>query len=292
MRIAPGVAAAAALAVVVLAFSSGGGVAPQTASAASVLRASANALERQAPSWALGPGEYFYRRFAVWFRESGWPHHRTVVVKSVYQTWTARDGAGRSQERILDFIGPRYLQRTVLGRGYDDRLRPSRKPFLIGLGDFGIDLSYAQLRDLPADPAALGRYVDRVAARLVRTPLAKGFDRTQLRTAIIFQITRSLGEVPATAGVRAAIYRLLAATPGIRLLGRTKDAVGRSGVAVEAQAGLFTFVAILDPRTGRLLQSSRSLVHRTPLMPGYPAGLINRSTTLQTGVVRSTHSTP
>jgi hypothetical protein len=63
-------------------------------------------------------------------------------------------------------------------------------------------------------------------------------------------------------------------------------------VALEARVGLYRFVVIVDPGTGMLLQSSRSLVHRTPLMPGYPAGLINRSTTLQTGVVRSTHSIP
>lgn len=292
-RLAPGMALAVVIAVAVFAFRSGGGVAPQTASAASVLRTSAVALERHAASWALGPGEYFYRRFAVSFRYTGFGHGSTFVVRSIDQLWSARDGAGRTQEHVVGVNGTPEQKRSVFARGYDDRLRPSRKPFLLGLGDFGISLSYAQLRSLPTDPGALGRYVGRVASHIVRTsPLAKAFSPTQLRTAIIFQLTRSLGEVPSSAGVRASIYRLLATTPGIRLLGHTRDVAGRSGVALEASAGLFRFEIVLDPRTGTLLQTSRSLIRRTPLMPGYPAGLVNRSTILRTGVVGSTDSIP
>ena len=51
---------------------------------------------------------------------------------------------------------------------------------------------------------------------------------------------------------------------------------------------------ILDPASGDLLQTSRTLLHRSRLfLDGkQPPGLINRSTFLASGVVSSTHARP
>lgn len=292
-RVAAGVALAAVIAAAVFAFGSGGGVAPQTASAASVLYASANALERHPASFALSPGDYFYTRFALFWRYVSWGHKHNFVVRSVNQIWTARDGAGRSRERVVSVTGPRSAKRSIFARSSDARLRPSPKPYLLGFGGLGVNLSYEQLRHLPTDLPALARFIDRTANHALRTsPAARGVDPAQLKAALVFAIVRSLAEEPATAAVRAALYRLLARTPGIRLLGQRADAVGRTGMEVSAQEWLFRFTMILDPTTGAVLESSRALIHRSPLMPGYPAGLLNRATYLQAGVVRSAHSIP
>jgi hypothetical protein len=292
--LAPGLALAAVLAAAMFGFGSGGGVvAPPAASAASVLYASANALERHPASFALTPGDYFYTRFDQLWREVSWGHKHSFTVHSTDEIWTARDGGGRVSERVLHVNGPASAKRSIWARSSDTRLRPSRNPYLLGFGGLGVNLSYTQLRDLPTDSAGLARFIDRTAAHAVRTsPEAHGANLKQLRSALIFEMVRSLAEEPATAAVRATLYRLLAKTPGIRLLGRRTDAIGRTGMAVMAKNWLFRFTMILDPATGALLEYSRALVHRSPLMPGYPAGIINRSTFLQTGVVRSTHSTP
>ena len=156
-----------------------------------------------------------------------------------------------------------------------------------------MNLSYEQLRHLPTDLPALARFIDRTANHALRTsPAARGVDPAQLKAALVFAIVRSLAEEPATAGVRAALYRLLAGQPGIRLVGQRTDAVGRTGMEVSAEEWLFRFTMILDPTTGAVLESSRALIRRSPLMPGYPAGLLNRATYLQAGVVRSAHSIP
>lgn len=86
---------------------------------------------------------------------------------------------------------------------------------------------------------------------------------------------------------------MLASTRGIRLLGRRTDSVGRTGTAVAATFGdAIELELIIDPSTGELLQTSRTLLHRSSDMAGRPAGLVNRATFLSTAVVKSTHSRP
>ena len=53
----------------------------------------------------------------------------------------------------------------------------------------------------------------------------------------------------------------------------------------------FRFELIIDP-TGRLLQSSRTLLHRSRLASGWQPGLVNRATYQSVAVVRSTRSRP
>jgi hypothetical protein len=112
------------------------------------------------------------------------------------------------------------------------------------------------------------------------------------RLAIRFAIVRGLAEAPTSARLRAALYRVLAATPGIRLLGRTPDSIGRYGMAVAIDAQDVRLEMILDPSTGELLQTSRTLLHRSWIfLDGkQPPGLINRATFLSSGIVTSTHA--
>jgi hypothetical protein len=112
-----------------------------------------------------------------------------------------------------------------------------------------------------------------------------------METVLRFGVLRGVAESPTPARVRAAVYRALALTPGIRLLGRRSDTAGRTGMAVAANLGAEELMLIIDPSTGQLLQTSRTLLHRSVYMQGWPRGLVNRATILASGVVGSTHAT-
>ncbi|MDQ2895777.1 MAG: CU044_5270 family protein [Actinomycetota bacterium] len=279
---------AAISAALVLALSSGGELRPQAATAASVLKASANALEHLAPSHVLGPHQYLYTRVAVWWRY-GFFGPPAFVVRSVSEEWIARDGHGRTRTTVLSVIGNSHHHDDVT-RSYDDRLQSSARPFsLFSVPGPGIRVAYAQLQRLPSNPQGLRQALDRVAAS---HPIARQFPGHQMQTVFRFGVLRALDEAPTSARLRAALYRVLASTPGIRLLGRRADSAGRTGTAVTASLGPVKLTLIIDPATGELLQTSRTLLHRSQLMPDQPAGLVNRATFLATGVVNSTRAHP
>jgi hypothetical protein len=288
VRLGTAAALAAAVAAVILGLSSGGALQPQPASAAGVLRASADALQRTGASFALGPGDYFYSRVATWFRYAG-AGRRTDIVRSVDEEWIARNGSGRERRRVVSHSrgpgGPGDPTRSA-----DERLHASPRPFvLVSLPAPGIALSYAQLRGLPAG-------ADRLSAELERIEtahrLAERFPSPQWQTALTFGLLRGLAEAPAPSRVRAALYRALAATPGVRLLGPRVDSVGRTGTGLAVRLGAVTLTLIIDQATGELLETSRTLMHRSSLMPGQPPGLVNRATFLASAVVGSTDARP
>ena len=288
-RVLVSLALGAAVAAVVVLLSSGGELRPQTATAAGVLNTSAAALERHAPSLALGPHEYFYSRTLVWFRYAR-ETRRPFVVRSVNEAWVARNAPGRERSRVLGVSGIARSARNPLTQSQDSRLPASSRPFLLSTAP-DVSVSYAQLQHLPANPAALSAALERIALRhglaKVLVPLNKHpLARRQLRAAIAFSMLRFLAESPAPVRVRAAVYRALARTPGVRLRGRRRDSVGREGMAVTAAIGPIELELIINPSTGELLQTSRTLLRRSFLMPGYAAGLVNRDTYLQTAVVR------
>jgi hypothetical protein len=281
------VALGAAIIAVVLGVGSGGELAPQRASAASVLNASAEALERSGASLALGGGDYLYTKTAIWFRYTQLAP-RPIVVQSINEAWIARDGAGRDRSLVLSHFRGRG-GRDDPTRSADDKLRATARPFLLSPAP-RISLSYAHLRRLPANPAGLRVALQRVAAQY---PIANLFPSSQQQTVVKFAILRGLAQTPAPPGVRAALYRVLASTPGMRLIGRRTDSIGRTGTAVAVTlGGAVELELIIDPATGDLLQTSRTLLHRSSLMAGYPAGLVNRATFLASAVVHSIRSRP
>jgi hypothetical protein len=287
LRIGAAVTVGAAIAAVVLGLGSGGEFAPQPASAASVLRTSAGALQRSGGLLALAPGDYLYIKTSTWFRYTQLAP-RPIVVRSIKEQWTARDGTGRDRDQVVSDSrgrgGPGDPTRST-----DYRLRATARPFLLSSAP-SISLSYTQLRRLPANPAGLRAVVDRIAAR---DDVARQFPSGQWQAVVKFALLRGLAQTPAPPRVRAALYRVLASTPGIRLVGRRTDSVGRTGVAVAVTlAGAIRLELIIDPSTGDLLQTSRTLLHRSPLMAGQPVGLVNRDTFLLSAVVKSTHSRP
>ena len=84
----------------------------------------------------------------------------------------------------------------------------------------------------------------------------------------------------------------MAMTPGVRLLGPGRDILGRRGMVFVDVVDPFRFELIIDPATGRLLQSSRTLLHRSRLAAGWQPGPVNRATYQSVAVVGSTRSRP
>jgi hypothetical protein len=288
-RLLPALMLAAVIAAAVLILRSGGALAPQPATAASVLRASAAALERLGGSRALKPGDYLYTRTAQRWRYVGNGPH-PYVVSSIQEQWLARDGHGRSRYDVIGLSGTGVNRSLPLTRSSSARLPRSSRPFIIStLPSPGIMLSYAQLRGLPTDPTRLKVALNRLAARY---HLNRLFPQRDLNAAIRWGMLRGLAETPTSAALRAALYRVLAATPGIQLLGRTRDSIGRYGMAVAIDVEGARLTMILDPQTGALLQTSRTLLHRSRayLDGKMPPGLINRTTYLASGIVRSANA--
>jgi len=157
------------------------------------------------------------------------------------------------------------------------------QPFLVG----DKALSLRRLLALPADPA-----------RLKELLLTGSSDYPRVsQSAYLLQAVPPVLQMPVTPAVRSALYRMLAALPGIQSLGTVKDVSGKHGAAV-AYAGryancgngmsrtaarrvLFTSctvqqVLVIDPATG--LPQAEELRY-TQLPPGQkwpaPSGLFS-----------------
>jgi hypothetical protein len=201
----------------------------------------------------------------------------------------ARDGDGRSRYQVVGLSGSGVNRSLPFARSLNARLRAAPRPFILStLPAPGILFSYGQLRRLPTDPTKLGAALNLLATRYRVNQL---YPASAYRAAIRFAILRGLAEAPTSAAVRAALYRLLATTPGIHLLGRTRDSTGRYGMAVAIDVQDVELEMIIAPSTGELLETSRTLLHRSRLfLDGkQPPGLVNRATFLASGIVKSTN---
>lgn len=114
----------------------------------------------------------------------------------------------------------------------------------------GSTVSWDQLWRLPTDPVALERQLR--AARHGAGPDADA----ELFTAV----GDLLRESPAPPALRAALYQVAARVHGVRLVGQVKDALGRTGTAVERKSSGIVYRYVIDPSTGRLLQESTGLL--------------------------------
>ncbi|MES4907171.1 MULTISPECIES: CU044_5270 family protein [unclassified Streptomyces] len=107
-------------------------------------------------------------------------------------------------------------------------------------------LGWNQLDKLPTDPKAL-------AALLPSANSAEGKAKSTFDNA-----TALLGESPAGPDLRAALYRVLAGLPGVKVTGPAKDATGRTGTALEWKTTSATVRLIVDPKTGDLLEETET----------------------------------
>jgi hypothetical protein len=113
-------------------------------------------------------------------------------------------------------------------------------------------VSYAQARALPTDTAALERSLRAQA----RTPGTNGISALRL----FERIASLLAGAPLDPEQRAALYRVTAHLPGVRV---AADTLVPGAGAVSADASLdgshYTATMVVDPDTGRLL-ATRTLI--------------------------------
>jgi hypothetical protein len=108
-------------------------------------------------------------------------------------------------------------------------------------------ISYADLRKLPRDPAALDRRLERL--KLGNTGLGTGAARA------FYLIQALLTTFVLPAALAAELYRALAALPGLRVDAHATDVAGRPGVGLVFPAGRGSQLSqelILNPRTYRI----------------------------------------
>jgi hypothetical protein len=149
------------------------------------------------------------------------------------ESWTKRDG----QTWIRDQKGgtPIELPRSpgVLG------------PFFLG----GRELTFRQLQHLPADPAALTKWIVTNAARHgAKTGSGPAPSKAQEREDIFDSLISLLSELPATPQVRAAAFGALAALPGVTSLGQVG---GGQGVRFTLLGGQQATL-VIDPASGQI----------------------------------------
>ncbi|MFC4498729.1 MULTISPECIES: CU044_5270 family protein [Streptomyces] len=122
------------------------------------------------------------------------------------------------------------------------------------------NVSYDDLRELPSKSDELSAYLKALYAEDSGAETASG------QTAWMLRRAADLVTMPVKPAVRAAAYRVMADLPGVRVLARATDPLGREGVAVVAPGTVRTLLGsveqrlVVDPSTGEMLCEQDILV--------------------------------
>ncbi|MGW5548497.1 CU044_5270 family protein, partial [Streptomyces sp. NPDC003998] len=141
-----------------------------------------------------------------------------------------------------------HLRNTLPEAG--DKPAPGPWRFAVGTGG----LTWDQLTRLPTSPAAL------------RERLQPYAEPQQDPSQAVFVTVGELLASPAPPKVRAALFRMAAQLPGVRVAGPATDSTGRHGTAVERSDGTVVIRHLIDP-TGQLLETVVITVHALPAVP-------------------------
>jgi hypothetical protein len=221
--------------------------------AAKVLRRTASNVS--GGSTTLGAGDYYYTRVVIAF-PSATKANCLISRHGLQESWVARDETGWVRGAIAPakFSSAAERKRCLTsgvagefaGRHFNGSLEGGTEAIL-----GPPTLSYDAFRALPLDVAALSQAVARLAAAS-----SQGGQTTPLATLVT--VSDLLEDWPGPPRLRAALFRVAAQTPGLRLVGPTRDATGRAGIAVEArlEAGQTSYAVqlVVDPKTGELLE--------------------------------------
>jgi hypothetical protein len=135
--------------------------------------------------------------------------------------------------------------------------RPETSGYYAGLGpSIGRRVTWAQFRALPSTAAVLGKTLRGIWNGIPKNNKAA----SDTFGAYLIQWADALFTGPATPGTRAAMYRLLARQPGIRIIRSVTDPLGRTGVAIADGPARWGSL-IVEPHTVRLLAFTIDPVH-------------------------------
>jgi hypothetical protein len=127
------------------------------------------------------------------------------------------------------------------------------------------EIEWKTIAKLPATESALEKYLRRLWQQDLRGG-AHGYTAPADFGQYVFVSAWDLFMAPTTPGTRAALYRILARTPSVRVTGQIKDRMGRPGVAITA---LGTDVRLVVDRTSAQLLDYEE---QGTALPGKPAG--------------------
>jgi hypothetical protein len=175
--------------------------------------------------------------------------HGAPYWKVSYDDATTTDGTKGaewlSRADNLRFVKIGSVLGQEIGPGSDGRSKPEPLYWLVGRTKVRV----GGLDKLPTDTAALRAvlFTDKLAGH-------EWFDIQQL-----------LGTAPISSKLRAALFRVLAQVPGVRLNGTSKDRLGRSGTQISiGQGGGMSSYMLIEPRTATLLEEGNSLPGNPP----------------------------
>jgi hypothetical protein len=184
------------------------------------------------------------------------------------ESWMSQDKARTTVNEDLQFIFPSAadkarwiaqgkpkLANPAGGYGYTGtRTSDYSETFYFGYGVHR--LSVDQARKLPATEAALSRLLTRWWNSEPDKQGAVGPAHPNFGQYVFTWAGALLGG-PAAQATKAALYRLLAAQPGIQVMAGVTDPLGRTGVAIGDGTGTFL---LIDPGTAALLTTTTAHV--------------------------------
>lgn len=278
-------ALAVVLAALILAATLRGGAARPASAAAAVLQRAALQAQASGGPRELRPGEYWYVQSidtTAGVLLSGPDDNRPRQIIDALgtverQVWLGVDKPGLIVEHV---VGPiRFLSVGARAQWIRDGRPAELDPVSrIALPADAFDLPYKRLVALPTNVNALQTEIKR---------LAGAGSRAWKRHEMLTVIGDLLREDPVPAAVRAALYRVAAGIPGIRVLGLTHDAVGRPALAIgldDSFDGLRDEL-LFDPRTAKLLGESYVAEKPPPAYHVKPGTVRSGSTYLSSGIV-------
>ncbi|WP_214326312.1 CU044_5270 family protein [Nonomuraea sediminis] len=313
-------AVAAVTAVAVVSGTLGGGVNPRAPSASSttvkhapvelsaqqVLLVAATSAEKQPPSsgayWHIESVQQTLTKAATGYfvtqgtRIQSWVSARGQWSRT--QSLGVKPASDADRAKWEEVGAPQKIEVEVPGKGKVTLPTEAGKPssgHLAGEEIFwlGRSVTMADLRNLPDAPSALKKWL---------LQYYKGHDtesdRSMGQDAWLFQTTAGLiTDMPVSAKVRAAAFRMLADLPSVTTAGEVTDAQGRSGTAVAIETDSLTQMGdkgvlqdqlIIDEDSGAALARESVVVKPGGFQQGFEPGTVwNSVTIVQAGWVDS-----
>lgn len=261
-----------------LAIPGGPAVTPSSAVAAALENAAR--ATQNAPTLKLGAGQYLYSEVntlagGYYTFGDGGPDQRAYVEQpQTIQTWEAADG---SEREVWTYDGPQTFATPAGSRAWAVAGEPLITPPSntptgqeVEYGGPGVLAPPDDLSRLPTDPPALTALIDANETGLSEVtsdPTVAVSAAYTFSTAARILATPAFGSSPA---LRAALYHVLAAVPGVELRGTAIDNSGRRGIEIAgplggdgySQAGGDAGVrdeVIIDPTDGTVLELAQVL---------------------------------
>jgi hypothetical protein len=268
-----------------------------------VLREAAEVAAAQQPEGPPGPGEYLYNRSVDAYIHTisaaperspdghpcgaGHPCEAvgmwSYLAPSEREVWSSPDERGRVR-RVYD--EPRFLSEAQR-KAWVDAGRPE-------LGEAGrvedaglIGGGFIDTSGLPTDPAALRQMIE------AREVPGVGGPPGEAETFVL--IGDMLRETYLPPAIRAALYELTGELPGVELLGKVRDPIGRAGIGIaySDERRRTKHELIFDPETSALLGERQVALDPPPRGMGVPPGVeMGSAAYLESGVVDSTEKRP